>query len=298
MKLIRPTTITDTALSASSVPETDYAAWSSAVTYAAGARVILTSTHRRYESLSGSNLNKNPATNPDAWVDVGPTNRWAMFDDRVGTATTATGSFEATVAPGSIDALAVVDTDAELITVEMKVGPTTIYNRTQSTNVGGVAITDWFLYFFEPIGRKTAVTFLDLPVFPLGVVKVTFTGPNPAGPVSAGTLIVGRQLSIGATEVSPQIGINDFSRKVTDDYGVTSVVERAWSKRMTLRVLLDTGAVDGVQRSLAAVRAIPVLWIGEEGYDSLTVYGFYKSFTIDIAYAVQSYCSLEIEGLI
>jgi hypothetical protein len=298
MKLIRPTRINDAAFTSSSVPETDHAAWSSATTYAKGARVILTSTHRRYESLQASNLNKNPAADPDFWLDVGPTNRWAMLDDRVGTSTTATGAFDLTIAPGEIDALAVVDTDAELINVTMKVGATTIYNKTQSTNVGGVAITDWFLYFFEPLGRKTAITFLDLPVFRLGVVTVTFTGDDPAGTVSVGTLIVGRQLFVGKTEAGPQIGINDFSRKETDQFGVTSVVERAWSKKMTLRMLLDTSAVDGVQRSLAAVRAIPVLWVGEEGYDSLTVYGFYKEFAIDIAYSIKSYCSLTIEGLI
>jgi len=41
----------------------------------------------------------------------------------------------------------------------------------------------------------------------------------------------------------------------------------------------------------------PVLWIGSESFESLTVYGFYKEFSIDLAYPTVSYCSLTIEGL-
>lgn len=296
MKMIRPTSIIDGMLSASSIPETDHPTWSGATSYAVGANVVR--AHRRYEGLTASNLNHDPATSPTWWLDIGPTNRWAMFDESVGTLSTGTGEIDVTFAPGSINALAVVDTSAETIAVEMRVGPTLIYSRSQSTNVGGSAINDWFLYFFEPIGRKTAVTFLDLPVFATGEISVSLIGVDPGGPVSVGTLIVGRVLDIGSTEAGPQIGITDFSRKETDQFGVVSVVERAWAKRMTLRVQAETASVDAIQRALAAVRATPVLWIGEEGYDSLTVYGFYKEFSIDIAFANKSYASLTIEGLI
>ena len=58
LKVIPPVTITDSILLSSSVPETDYAAWNSGTTYSIGNRVILTSTHKIYESLQNSNLNK------------------------------------------------------------------------------------------------------------------------------------------------------------------------------------------------------------------------------------------------
>ena len=62
-------------------------------------------------------------------------------------------------------------------------------------------------------------------------------------------------------------------------------------------LVLATDAIDDIHRSLAALRATPVLWIGSESFESLTVYGFYKEFSIDIAYPTVSYCSLTIEGL-
>ena len=53
----------------------------------------------------------------------------------------------------------------------------------------------------------------------------------------------------------------------------------------------------GLDEAAAALRATPVLWIGSESFESLTVYGFYKEFSIDLAYPTVSYCSLTIEGL-
>jgi hypothetical protein len=123
------------------------------------------------------------------------------------------------------------------------------------------------------------------------------TRDNPADQVSCGTLLVGRQFDIGETEHGVDIGIIDYSRKETDQFGATSVVERAFAKRMTARVVMQTSAIDDVHRTLAAIRATPVLWIGSESFESLTVFGFYKEFSIDLAYPTVSYCSLTIEGL-
>jgi hypothetical protein len=64
---------------------------------------------------------------------------------------------------------------------------------------------------------------------------------------------------------------------------------------MTARVVMQTSAIDDVHRTLAAIRATPVLWIGSESFESLTVFGFYKEFSIDLAYPTVSYCSLTIE---
>jgi hypothetical protein len=296
MKLIRPTTLTDAMLTSSTAPENDHPVWASGTAYAVGARVILTATHRRYEALVGS-TGVNPASDPTKWLDLGPTNRWAMFDDRVGTATTRAGSLQVVLTPGATDGVALIDTDAESATVSLTVSGTQLYSKTQSFNVGGTAIDNWFSWFFEPVGRKSSLLFLDVPVYEAGVITVTMTRDNPADLVSCGALLFGRQFTIGETEHGADIGIIDYSRKETDQFGVTSVVERAFAKRMTARVVMPTSAIDDVARNLAALRASPVLWIGSESFESLTAYGFYKEFSIDLAYPTVSYCSLTIEGL-
>ncbi|MCA3567013.1 hypothetical protein [Bradyrhizobium sp.] len=288
MKVVRPIVITDASLVSSDVPETDHPAWAAGTTYALGAKVILASTHRRYESLVGANTGFNPATNPTKWVDLGPTNRWAMFDNRVGTETSRADSLTVELSPGSVDTLALIDTVAESATVTMTVDATVVYEGERSFMTSGVAINNWFAYFFEPIGMKTVALFLDLPVYPEAVVKVEVFG---------GGLIIGKTAELGSTEQGVDIGIVDYSRKVTDDFGVTTVVERNWSKRMTARSLILTDQVDAAQRLLASLRAQPVLWIGEEAFESMTIFGFYKDFSIDVAFPSVSYCSLTVEGL-
>ncbi len=296
MKLLRPTTLTDAMLTSSTAAENDYPVWSSSTAYAVGARVILTTTHRKYEALAAS-TGINPASDPTKWLDLGPTNRWAMFDARVGTATTRTGSLQVVLAPGAADGLALIDTDAESVSVSLSVGGSVIYSKSQSFNIGGTAIDNWFSWFFEPLGRKSGMLFLDVPVYESGVLTLTLTRDNPADAVSCGTLLVGRQFDIGDTEHGVDLGIIDYTRKETDQFGVTSVVERAFAKRMSARVVMQTSAIDDVHRALASIRATPVLWIGSESFESLTVFGFYKEFSIDLAYPTLSYCSLTIEGL-
>jgi len=267
LRLVKPVDITDAMLT-SSVPETDHPEWLPTTSYAAGARVIKTATHRIYESAAGGNLGNDPADLTGFWLEVGPTNRWAMFDEALGTSTTATDSIVATVDCDEVDAVALLDVVGTSVRVQ-----TTGYNRLVPASEG-------------------AVTFLDLP---LANAPITIT-VSGSGPVSVGTLLLGRLLKLGKTEAAPKAGIADFSRKETDEFGEPIIVERAWAKRMSARALIRTDAIDLVADRLAAVRARPSLWIGDAAFDSLTIYGFAKEFSIERGEKVSS-LSLSIEGL-
>lgn len=292
MKLIRPTTITDSILTSSSVAEADAATWSSGTTYALDATVI--KSHRIWRSLQAANTNHDPATSPTWWLDTGPTNRWAMFDSVVGTETTATSSITVTLTPGRCDALALLEVTAANVHVAMVVGAETVYDRTVDLLDNSV-VTDWYSYFFEPEVRANYLVITDLPVFGEGVITITITG---SGTVACGLCVVGLQSSLGSLLRSPSVGINDYSRKSADDFGNTILVKRSYSKRLGARLVLDNNDVDRVVRVLAGLRATPVVWIGSEYFDALVVYGFYKDFDVDIAYPNVSYCSLTIEGMI
>jgi hypothetical protein len=55
-----------------------------------------------------------------------------------------------------------------------------------------------------------------------------------------------------------------------------------------------------VQRELEKVRATPCVWLGVpdvERYSPMTIYGFYRDFSLEVAYATTNLCSLEIESL-
>jgi len=108
--VVSPIEITQAMLLSTNVPETDYAAWSGATIYALNARVILTSTHKVYQSLQAANTNKNPVTEPLWWIEVSPTNRWKLFDSSLTSATTQATNITYRIQPGqAINAVAALN---------------------------------------------------------------------------------------------------------------------------------------------------------------------------------------------
>lgn len=268
LRLLQPVIIDPVMLTATNVPESDYPEWQADFGYAEGGRVILASQHRVYESLGEGNTGNNPLSSPSHWLEIGPTNRWAMFDGALGTVTSQAASIVVTLAPGTVNALALLDIVATSVRVQA-----TGYDRTTLVGPG-------------------PVTFLDLPT--TGVpFTITITG---SGQVSVGTLLIGKLVGLGVTEASPTAGITDFSRKEVDDFGEATIVERAWAKRMTARAIIRSDATDAVVGRVAAVRARPSLWIGQDQLDSLTLYGFFKDFSVEVGENV-SVLSLSVEGL-
>ncbi|QQV76533.1 hypothetical protein H5J25_13885 [Sphingomonas aliaeris] len=268
LQLLQPVTVTDSALASSTAAETEYAEWSAGTSYPQAARVLKAATHRVYESANGGNLNHDPAALTGEWIDIGPTNRWAMFDQALGTATSTPSPLVVNLNVTAADAIALIDVVAATVRVQAAG-----YDETRAATKG-------------------TVTFLDMPST-TGVVTVTVTG---SGTVEVGTLLVGKVVKLGVTETSPTAGITDYSRKVQDEFGDVQVVQRAWAKRMTANALIRTSAIDQVANRIAAVRARPSLWIGGAGLDLLTIYGFFKDFSIERGEGV-SKLSLSVEGL-
>ncbi len=278
MKVIDPISVAGGVLGSSSVTENDYAAWSNVTSYDAGDRVIKVATHSVYESMVPDNVGNDPAmAGSTAWLRVGATNRWAMFDDQIGTATTDEDEIEIVLVPGApIAALGLIDVTAASVRVRVAGSG---YDRTAA------------------LGSRRAALFLDLPGTS-GNVTVTIAGSGPSDEIVAvGTLALGGLIDLGVTEAGANVGITDYSRRDTDDFGNTSVVERGWAKRMVVRSKIDSDAVDATQDALAAIRARPCLWIGSEDRDALIIYGYFKDFSIDLALERVSYCSLTVEGL-
>jgi hypothetical protein len=296
-RLLRPLTITDAMLNSSTAPENDHAAWSGATTYAAGDRCIKTSTHRIYESAQAANLNHDPATDDGTWwLDVGPTNRWAMFDQAVGSQTSQATPLTVEIEPGAVIAgLALLDVEAATATITMTsvAGGGTVYSATHDM-IDGADLLDWYAYFFDDIVPRDTLIIDDLPAYADGILTVALVAATTA---RCGTLAIGSLAEIGQPLAGAGIGIIDYSRKTTDDWGITTFVERSFAKRIEVGVMIDAAAVDYVARVLAAVRATPCVWIVAEAYSSLVLYGIARDWGIDIAYPTHAVGRLTLEGL-
>ena len=296
--IVKPITITDAMLTSSNVTEADYSAWSGATTYALGARVIIVSTHKIYESLQASNLNKDPLTQPLWWVEVSPTNRWSCLDTSVTTQTKKATSIVYTLAPGEVvNALAALNlTNATSIVISMTsvLGGGSVFSKTIS--LAAVPLYPaWWAWFYGTKIAPTHSVSVDLPSYVDGIITVTISGGTS---LAVGVLMIGQQRAFGAgIQYGARVGIQDYSRKEKNDFGDTVLVERAFAKRANFDLILEKFETDQLQNFLAEIRATNALWIGSDEYESTIVFGFYKSFDILISYPTRSDCSLEIEGL-
>src|SRR5690606_30189807 len=139
---------TETVLVSSSVPETEYPPYSPTGTYPVGDKVIY--KHVVYESVEAPNTGNFPDSSPLHWAPKGPSNRWLMFDQEVNTQTEAEGSIVATIAPGLVDSLALLNLSGAMVNVRITDGATgpELYN--QNHPLDGSEVFDWYQYFYQP----------------------------------------------------------------------------------------------------------------------------------------------------
>ncbi|WP_232494914.1 hypothetical protein [Novosphingobium kaempferiae] len=272
-----------------------YAAYDAGATYGAGYRVVSTITHRQYESVAAGNLGHG-LDEPAWWIDLGPTNPYAMFDQANSTQTGVAGAveFEVSVA-GRADAIALLNLVAANVDIEMSTAADGVVFSQSINLVSDSGVTDWYQYYFEPIVRKGDLVVYGLPNYANPTFKVVVH--EPASTAKVGVTIVGQSRELGELLPGAKTGIMDFSRKETDDFGNFTIVQRAYAKRGSYKVLMDNARIDSVSALLATYRAEAILWLGLDRYTSTWVYGFYRDYNVEIFDYSQSYLTLELEGL-
>jgi hypothetical protein len=300
MKIIVPITITDAIFNSSNVTEDDYTAWNSGTSYVVGNRCILVSTHKIYECLI-NNSNSSPDVNltglTPKWLEIGSTNKWKMIDSQWGTQTVNSSSIVVEMEPGqTFNSLALMNLDAYTAHVQMTSSGVVVYDYDVPL-LAGKPILDWYDYFFAATLWKTEVVLQDIPQYSDGIITVTLT--KTGGNAACGNFVLGNYYYLGGTQYNANIGIIDYSVKNTDAFGNPIIVARKFSKRMTVKTIIKNYLVDDAALTLARYRTTALVWVGEDEnqFASLIVYGYYRSFDIDIAFIEDSYMNLEIEGL-
>jgi hypothetical protein len=297
LTIVKPLNVTTAMLVSTDVPETDHAAWAVGTTYALGARVILTSTHKIYESLQAANVGKDPTSQPTWWIEVSPTNRWKAFDTSNSTQTAQANSISYRLTPGvAITSFAALNlTNASSLRVRL-VDATygTVYDKTADLSAVQPEPEWWSWFFGLRVAPELSVV-TDLPAYPAADLLIDLVGGSS---LAVGVLLMGQARQIGlGVNLGANVGIQDYSRKETNDFGDTVLIQRAFSKRASFDMLLEKSDVDITASFLTGLRAVPALYIGHKDYESTVVFGVYKDFQITISYATHSDCSLDLEGL-
>lgn len=293
MKIITPKAVT-TANLTSNVPVTE-TAWM-AGTYTAGQQVYI-ANHDMYEAQTTTTDEPTvgAAKETPTWLRIGKTNRFAMFDAVLGTSTTKSDGITVTIAgSGQIAnglALFGVSGDSVTVTVTDPVDGV-IYTATRETTDNS-GVYDWWSWYFSPIVENGDMVFVDLPLYGTASITVEITGNAVCG-----EMVLGLLRDIGTTTLGTSVSIIDYSRKDRDTFGNAILIQRAFARRANYDVAVDTGSVGAVTKALAAVRAVPTVYIGDADRPETVVYGFYRDFGITLSTPVISECSIEVEGLV
>ena len=275
MRLLVPNPVGFADLVSSSIAETDHAEWSAGAAYDVGDRRIVVAEHRVYESLQAGNTAHPPATSPDWWADVGPTNRWAMFDMASSVGSSASTSMSVVILTGAINDVSFVGLAAEAITI----------------TGAGVSVSRPVPV---PTAPSTTVTIVvDDIGFAGGELTITITGP---GPISVQNIVVGTSLDIGEAQHGLTVGITDYSAKRVDDFGNISVQRRGYSRRINTRVAIPIGDVDAVAEALAGVRTTLCVWQVHRQYQQLTIFGYFTDWSIDLSFSTLAFASITLES--
>lgn len=299
LKIVRPVSITPEMLISTNVPETDYGEWSSGTSYAVGDRVILAATHKVYQSAIAGNAGNHPTaiTDQPKWLEVGATNRWKPFDKSVSSQVARPSAISYQLRPGqAVTSLGVLNIKGGTTLRVRMIDPTfgSVYDKTYNLASLPQSV-GWWEFFFGERRTPTQVLITDLPSYPTADVYIDMTGTTE---LAVGVILLGqmRQFTMGVLQ-GARVGIQDYSRKERNDFGDVVIVERAFARRASFSMLLQSAEVDSFNDFLAEVRATPCLWIGSNKYESTVIYGFYKSFDIVINYANYADSELELEGL-
>lgn len=302
MRVIPPIDITDAKLISSSVPEDDYPEWVAGMTYALGDKVIMTSTHKIYESVQASNTGHNPTsettTVPVWWLDLGYTNRWKMFDLYRNTQTLAASYIEIKLALGErVDSVALVGLIGDTATISMTSDDVVVYEKTMTLTIRKTLT--WYDYFFESFGVLPAVAVFDLPPFTNGEITVRIDGYNGAG---CGSAVFGKSNYLGQVELQAVSDALNFSVVERDAFGNSTLVPRKSIPKTNQTIMSPKDNTDKLILLRNDLNAKPAVWSGlddaTDGYfNALLILGYYRQFLISLEYPQHTLIQLELEEI-
>ncbi|MDO8800044.1 hypothetical protein [Phenylobacterium sp.] len=266
-----------------------------------GTHTATTFVHRVYESLQASNTGHYPALAASStwWADVGPTNRWAMFDLERNTGTTQASPLTVVLTPGvRVDSLALVGLVADSVTISITVSVVEVYTAT--VNLSTRVVLNAYDYCFLPFSYAAAVAKFDLPPYTNGVITVTIT--RASGAVTCGGLVTGLNTYLGTTIHSAEADALNFSRVTRDEYGNSELVPRRTVPKVNMAIVCEKANVNKARAIQALGNATPMLWSGIDDQDSgyfeaVLILGIYKAFRISMDRPETATISLELEDV-
>ncbi len=286
-------------------------AYNSGTTYPLGA--TCSRAQRTYESLVADNTDNTPPVWPeketDYWFDVGPTNKYAMFDLNSNTQTVHTSPLTVVFAPGErINTIGLTGMNCNTLQISATsvTGGGTIYPNENTESSTGIfdlntrIVRNGYDYSFEPFSTIASNVIFDVPPFSDIIITVTLT--STTGNVKCGAAIAGTYIYIGDVEYSATADSLNFSTVDRDLYGNATLVPRASFPKTSQTLFLSSIYVNRVMQAKKLLDAKPALWTGlddatSDWFEMLKILGVWKEFTFSAAGPSHSKITLSLEEI-
>lgn len=290
-------------LSPGIVDESDAPLWVSGSTYAVNDLVVRTQTHRIYRRLVAGAGTTAPESDTTNWVEVSATQKYRPWDGVVSNDAALLGFYSLGISLflGGANALSLIGLRGKTATVKVTDGASgaVLYSASKTfaddrysypawpTAGNSWQLVDWHLTGI-PAGYPNAVAHV-----------VILAGPSLIEYATVREIYYGGGFDIGETQGGARIGITDYSRKNTDEFGAATFVRRDFSRRLSCEVRVPLADFQRVYNLLADLRATICQWVPEASgtYAPMMMQGWYRDFSIAVAYPTYLLCTLEVESL-
>lgn len=269
---------------------------------AGGGAINITTTGSGTHTVQTNALNYgNAITDTDYWLDVGPMNKWAMFDNYNTSQTSRSSNIEVQIAPGTrVDTVALLNlSGASSVRIQANNG-STYYDQTYSLSETAFA-DDWYAGTYSETFYKNRFAVSNITPNSGTTLTITISG---SGTVYCGSCIVGLSKDIGDAEYGAEIGIDDYSLISRDDYGTLTITERDYNDRGDFTLFVPKEKNAAILSLITSYRADPVLWLMVPDDDVVgdwdgpgIIYGIPTSFKSLIRQPSHVWYNLEITGL-
>lgn len=266
--------------------EDSNAAWSPTATYTAD-QVVYKGTRLYSATGKEGNTNKDPsvitnqfvAAGPNNfWVDIGPTNRSAMFDALNSTQTSAPSPLVFVLRPGAFNGFALLNIDADSYSVTVKDSPggAVIYSE-PLTPLEGSMPGDYYEYFFDRF--KPLTQFIRSGIDPYGTSEITVSLNKSTGPVKLGMFAIGDMKPVGTPQRDAVVNPGSFNYVKQDAFGNLTVKRRPSATGMSISCITETFNANTIKADIDFVSGIPCVVIGSEApmYEWMTTVGLVRA---------------------
>ena len=299
MQIVKPISVTNADIVSTTAATSLYSAWNSGTAYThtpTPDRVYY--NEHDWEAVANS-TGITPGTDATKWLDLGASNKFAMFDGIIGTITTASSTtLDVEINTGElVNGVVFFGLVGNSITIQMD-DPTDgiVYDETILLNDYSGITTGYAYYFSDVNDRISDLAVMDLPNYTTASLIISID--NGASPASVTEMVLGTKRVLGLTNFGTTISIKDYSIKDTDDFGNYVITQRRFAKLCDYDCTFDSIKVASIQKQLASIRATPTVFIGNEDLPETIIYGFYKDFSIVLSGPSVSQGSIQVEGLV